>query len=145
MKEVSDPFRDKRNKEGMLVGEFGGEKVPMILRHEEVRKAAKDWKTFSSNAPFRVPIPSEENVRTMRQLPVIERRRERHWASRPMPGFSLSFRGAENSRSGITGPGSARLHCRCSRKAAAIAFSWRPRRWEITPTLVRLPFVGMTR
>ena len=42
----------------------------MILRHEDVRKTAKDWKTFSSNAPFRVPIPSEEDVRTMRQLPV---------------------------------------------------------------------------
>ena len=42
----------------------------MILRHEDVRKAAKDWKTFSSDAPFRVPIPSEEGVRTMRQLPI---------------------------------------------------------------------------
>ena len=42
----------------------------MILRHEEVRKSAKDWQTFSSDAPFRVPIPSEEDVRTMRQLPI---------------------------------------------------------------------------
>ncbi|MCU0771701.1 MAG: cytochrome P450 [Verrucomicrobia bacterium] len=42
----------------------------MILRHEDVRRAAKDWKTFSSDAPFRVPIPSEEEVRSMRQLPI---------------------------------------------------------------------------
>ncbi len=42
----------------------------MILRHEDVRAAAKDWRTFSSDAPFRVPIPSEEDVRSMRQLPV---------------------------------------------------------------------------
>lgn len=42
----------------------------MILRHEDVRKTAMDWKTFSSNAPFRVPIPSEEEMRTMRQLPI---------------------------------------------------------------------------
>lgn len=42
----------------------------MILRHADVREAAKDWKTFSSDAPFRVPIPSEEEVRTMRQLPI---------------------------------------------------------------------------
>jgi len=42
----------------------------MILRHDDVRRAAKDWKTFSSDAPFRVPIPSEEEYRTMRQLPV---------------------------------------------------------------------------
>ena len=42
----------------------------MLLKHEDVRKAAKDWETFSSDAPFRVPIPSEEAVRTMRQLPI---------------------------------------------------------------------------
>lgn len=42
----------------------------MILRHADVRKAAKDWETFSSDAPFRVPIPSEEEVRSMRQLPI---------------------------------------------------------------------------
>ena len=42
----------------------------MLLRHEDVRRAAKDWQTFSSDAPFRVPIPSEEEMRTMRQLPI---------------------------------------------------------------------------
>ena len=65
-----DPFRDKRNDDGVLDGEFQGERIPMILRHEDVREAARDWKTFSSDAPFRVPIPSEEEVRAMRQLPV---------------------------------------------------------------------------
>lgn len=54
----------------MLEGEFNGEKILMILRHGDVRQAAKDWQTFSSDAPFRVPIPSEEDVRTMRQLPI---------------------------------------------------------------------------
>ncbi len=70
MNPIPDPFGELRNKDGVLECEFQGEKVPMILRHEDVRKAARDWKTFSSNAPFRVPIPSEEAVRTMRQLPV---------------------------------------------------------------------------
>jgi cytochrome P450 len=42
----------------------------MILRHKDVREAARDWKTYSSDVPFRVPIPSEEEVRTMRQLPI---------------------------------------------------------------------------
>lgn len=65
-----DPFREPRRAEGMLVCEFQGEPVPMILRHEEVRAAARDWKTYSSDAPFRVPIPSEEDVRSIRQLPV---------------------------------------------------------------------------
>jgi cytochrome P450 len=70
MSEIPDPFRDQRKKAPTLECEFQGESVPMILRHEDVRQAAKDWKTFSSDAPFRVPIPSEEAVRTMRQLPI---------------------------------------------------------------------------
>jgi len=53
----------------------------MLLKHAEVRDAAKDWKTFSSDAPFRVPIPSEEDVRSMRQLP-IERDPPEHTAYR---------------------------------------------------------------
>jgi cytochrome P450 len=65
-----DPFREARQKQGMLSCPFQGEAVPMILRHADVRQAARNWQTFSSDAPFRVPIPSEEDVRTMRQLPI---------------------------------------------------------------------------
>lgn len=68
--EIPDPFREARLKDGVLPCEFQGENIPMILRHEDVRKAAKDWQTYSSDAPFRVPIPSEEEFRTVRQLPV---------------------------------------------------------------------------
>ena len=70
MNQVPDPFRVQRRQTGVLVGEFNGEKIPMLLRHAEVRSAAKDWEAFSSDAPCRVPIPSEEDVRTMRQLPI---------------------------------------------------------------------------
>lgn len=70
MNPIPDPFREKRQETGILECPFQGESVPMILRHEAVRRAAKDWMTFSSDAPFRVPIPSEEDVRTMRQLPI---------------------------------------------------------------------------
>lgn len=70
METANDPFQEARRKDGVLPCDFQGETVPMILRHEEVRKAARDWRTYSSDAPFRVPIPSEEDVRTMRQLPV---------------------------------------------------------------------------
>src|SRR4051812_36459011 len=67
---IPDPFREARNKDGILRCPFQGENIPMILRHADVREAAKDWKTFSSDVPFRVPIPSEEEVRSMRQLPI---------------------------------------------------------------------------
>lgn len=70
MDEILDPFCKARNENGILECPFQGEQMPMILRHEDVREAAKDWRTFSSDAPFRVPIPSEENVRSMRQLPI---------------------------------------------------------------------------
>ncbi|MGB0583315.1 MAG: cytochrome P450 [Limisphaerales bacterium] len=66
----NDPFREAREKDGVLKCPFQGEVIPMILRHADVRKASKDWETFSSDAPFRVPIPSEEEVRSMRQLPI---------------------------------------------------------------------------
>ncbi len=42
----------------------------MILRHQNVREAAKDTTTYSSDAPRRIPIPSEEDVRTVRQYPL---------------------------------------------------------------------------
>ncbi|MBM3829764.1 MAG: cytochrome P450 [Verrucomicrobia bacterium] len=70
MEHITDPFRDARAKDGVLRCPFQGESLPMILRHADVREAAKDWQKFSSDAPFRVPIPSEEAVRSMRQLPI---------------------------------------------------------------------------
>ena len=42
----------------------------MILRHKDVREAAKDTTKYSSDAPLRIPIPSEEEVRTVRQYPL---------------------------------------------------------------------------
>lgn len=68
--ELHDPFREARQEAGVLQCPFHGEQIAMILRHADVREAAKDWQKFSSDAPFRVPIPSEEAVRTMRQLPI---------------------------------------------------------------------------
>ena len=70
MSAYSDPFREARETAGVLQCPFHGENITMILRHEDVRRAAKDWQTFSSDAPFRVPIPSEEEVRSVRQLPI---------------------------------------------------------------------------
>jgi cytochrome P450 len=70
MGEIPDPFADARRDLGVLGLPTDREVIPLILRHEDVRKAAKDWQTFSSDAPFRVPIPSEEALRSVRQLPI---------------------------------------------------------------------------
>lgn len=70
MSDIPDPFREARRDHGVLGLPTDRETIPLILRHEDVRKAAKDWHTFSSAAPFRVPIPSEEHLRSVRQLPI---------------------------------------------------------------------------
>ena len=70
MGQIPDPFADARRDRGVLGLPTDQEVIPLILRHDDVRKAAKDWKTFSSDAPFRVPIPSEEALRSVRQLPI---------------------------------------------------------------------------
>ncbi len=70
MGEIPDPFAAARRDRGVLGLPTDREVIPLILRHEDVRKAAKDWQTFSSDAPFRVPIPSEEQLRSVRQLPI---------------------------------------------------------------------------
>lgn len=66
----TDPFAEERRRTGVLDAEFLGEKIPMILRYRDVLAAARDYGTYSSDAPFRVPIPSEERVRAVRQLPI---------------------------------------------------------------------------
>lgn len=65
-----DPFQPARVEDGTMQCPFQGEMITMLLKHEDVRRAAADWKQFSSDAAFRVPIPSEEAVRSMRQLPI---------------------------------------------------------------------------
>lgn len=65
-----DPFGPARRETGVLVADFAGETIPMILGHRAVRQAARDWETFSSDAPGLVPIPEETGVRAVRQLPI---------------------------------------------------------------------------
>ncbi len=70
MRNHDDPFQEARAKCPIHVGTFEGERIPMILRHKDVRAAAKDTTTFSSDAPRRIPFPTEEDVRTVRQYPL---------------------------------------------------------------------------
>ncbi|MES2980775.1 MAG: cytochrome P450 [Verrucomicrobiota bacterium] len=63
-------FQEQRERCPVAAYRFQNEAIPMILRHAAVMEAAKNWKTFSSDAPFRVPIPSEEKMRKVRQLPI---------------------------------------------------------------------------
>jgi cytochrome P450 len=65
-----DPFEQKRKESGVLPCDFEGERVPMILRHADVKQATREWQKFSSDAPRRLSFPTEEDVRSMRQFPL---------------------------------------------------------------------------
>lgn len=65
-----DPFENHRKESGVLPCDFEGERVPMILRHADVKQATREWQKFSSDAPRRLSFPTEEEVRSMRQFPL---------------------------------------------------------------------------
>jgi cytochrome P450 len=66
----NDPFKKARQETGVLRADMDGENIPLILRHKDLRESARDTATFTSDTPCRVPIPSEESVRSVRQLPI---------------------------------------------------------------------------
>jgi cytochrome P450 len=47
-----------------------GQDMPLILRLDDIRRACKDWQTFSSDDPFMIVPHSEAHVRSVRQLPI---------------------------------------------------------------------------
>lgn len=68
--DTRDPFAAACDKRGVLNATVDGEHIPLLLGYHDIRKAADDVRQFSSNAPFRVPIPAETDVRSVRQLPI---------------------------------------------------------------------------
>ena len=91
--DASDPFAEARRRSGVLEGDFLGEKIALILRYNDVREAASDFRTYSSDAPFRVPIPPEDRVRAVRQLPIeVDPPEHTDYKAIVQPFFSVSQR-----------------------------------------------------
>ena len=67
--ELGDPFAEARKEKGIIVIDVGDDRIPLILRHRDVRAAARDWSTYSSDAPFRVPVRICGEVRQIRLVP----------------------------------------------------------------------------
>ncbi len=65
-----DAFNKQRAEKRVLSTTFEEEPIEMVLGYKDVRRTAKDWKTFSSDGAFQVPIPSEAEYRSVRQLPI---------------------------------------------------------------------------
>ncbi len=67
---IEDPFKEKRESCGYHEMDDQNDPVTMILGHKDVRKAAHNWKTFQSGAePGRIVVPSEVEIRDLRQIP----------------------------------------------------------------------------
>lgn len=67
---LSDPFEQAREEQGYGTMDDQGDPVTMLLRLKDVRKTAHNWKTFQSGAkPGRIVVPSEVNIRDVRQIP----------------------------------------------------------------------------
>jgi len=70
MTDPYDPFRDARESTGSIDTEIAGTAFTMFLRHEDLRRICRDPRTFTSDTPFRVPIPPEHDIRPTAQLPI---------------------------------------------------------------------------
>ncbi|MDV7185944.1 cytochrome P450 [Lutibacter sp. TH_r2] len=67
---ISDPFEKERLEKGYGEMDDQNDPVTMVLRHKDVRRCAHNHKTFQSGAePGRIVVPSEVNIRDIRQIP----------------------------------------------------------------------------
>ncbi len=67
---LSDPFENARLEKGFGEMNDQNDPVTMLLRLKDVRKGAHNWKAFKSGAePGRIVVPSEVNIRDVRQIP----------------------------------------------------------------------------
>lgn len=68
--EFTCPFAQRRADDGIGYMDDQNDHVSMLLKLKDVRKAAHNWQTFQSAAvPGRIVIPSEVDIRTIRQIP----------------------------------------------------------------------------
>lgn len=69
--ELPDPFKSTRNQNGVGYYNDQGDEVAMLLRLKDVRKTAKDFKTFKSQSdrPGHIVVPHEMDIAVVRQIP----------------------------------------------------------------------------
>lgn len=54
----------------VIVARVEADDVPIVCGYQTLREAARDWRAYSSNTPFRVPIPDESDLRDVQQFPI---------------------------------------------------------------------------
>ncbi len=68
---LPDPFKEARIEKGFGQMNDQNDPVKILLRLKDVRKSAKNWKTFQSGGDEvgRIVVPSEVHIRETRQIP----------------------------------------------------------------------------
>lgn len=97
----ADPYEAYRDN-GHVIVDRAGQTFPLVVNFEELRRVAKDWRTFTSDTPFEVPIPHEHGVRSVRQLP-IEVDPPLHAAMRALTDPAFSRRAVEQHAEVVAG------------------------------------------
>lgn len=70
MSDPRDPFSEDRQQTGIKTVQAEEQTVPLVLRHNDVRKICKDTQTFSNDNPLMIVLHSEAEYRDVRQLPI---------------------------------------------------------------------------
>ena len=65
-----DPFREARESTGWVDSSVAGTEFTMFLRYDDLRRICREYRSFTSATPFRVPIPPEHDLRPTAQLPI---------------------------------------------------------------------------
>jgi cytochrome P450 len=89
----ADPYAPFRQA-GHVRATRDGWDFTLAVNYDEVKRIARDWRTFTSDTPFEVPIPHEHDVRGVRQLP-IEVDPPRHTVLRRLVEDAFSHEGVE--------------------------------------------------
>lgn len=69
MSDPYDPFASVRER-ALVDGRVEDTEFTMVLGYDALKAVTRDWSRYTSDAPFRVPIPAEHDVRSVRQLPI---------------------------------------------------------------------------
>ena len=123
-----DPFGEidahgHRVRAGTMRNPGGPEPMTVILGYRELRDAARDWRTFSSDAPGQIPIPHETDVRTYTQLP-LESDPPAHTRYRAMVAPALERARVEASAADVRAFASRTIAASIERGRAEIVEGW---------------------
>ena len=115
--------------EEFRVARSGEQTFTLVLGYDHLKQVARDWTTFTSATPFRVPIPEESALRPVQQYP-IETDPPEHGRYRRLIEHRFSRSAADTHRPGVSAlvdellAGRARRRARSTWSTGSRSRSW---------------------